>query len=153
MARETPWFAGSLVLAVLAGAIDALRINLPPLLVSGIDANPSGIGPILTGLAFVSALVHPIGSFLVGYIWGRQAAVETAYGRYILALIAAAVGGFILIYLVTLLPLMGQISGIGALSGRILMGGLFALSLVGVALVAFSGAALAYFRHSPTGGS
>ena len=148
MGRDTPWLVVSVAVTLLAGALSGLRINLAQLLVVELDVSAGAVGPVLTAVAAVTLVVNPLGTFLAGYLWGRHADVETEYGHYVLILFVAALAGFTVTYVVTLLPLLGQDHGVGNAFGRVVSGGLFALSLIGVALTGFAGSAVAHFRRS-----
>lgn len=149
MGRDTAMYVVSMVVALFAGAVTGFRINLTPLLVELLDLHVRAIGPVVTAVEGFSLVVNPFGIFLVGYLWGRHVDVETDYLRYVLLLFVAALAGFAVAYVGTLLPLLGRGPGMANVFGRVALSGLVALSLVSVALIGLAGAAVTHFRRSP----
>lgn len=143
MVRLTGRFAAVALVAALAGLLRGVRVNLAPFLVEVVAVDATQVGLVVTLVGVVGLLVHPLGSGLAGYFWGRTVDVSTAYGSFLASALAATVLGFLVGYLAVFLPLLGELGGSFAV--KLVSDLVFAVSLVSVALVAFAGAAVAQF--------
>ncbi|MFB6171502.1 MAG: hypothetical protein ABEJ23_03140 [Haloarculaceae archaeon] len=145
MVRLTGRFALVVLLAALAGAVRGARVNLPLLLLSvrSLDATRVGLATTLVG-AF-GLLIHPLGTALAGYVWGRSADVPGEYGSFLGGTLLATGVGFLVGYVAVVVPLLGRYSG--PILPKLVADVVFGLGLVSVALVALAGAALAHFSR------
>lgn len=148
MVRLAGRFAAVALLAALAGLVRGVRVNVATFAIETLELDASGVGLATVLVSAVGLVVHPFGTALAGYLWGRTADVAAAYRPFLGRTLAATVVGFLVGYAAVTLPVLDGFRG--SLVARVVADLVFALGLVSVPLVALAGAALAAFARSPS---
>lgn len=95
MPSDRPFAIAAVLVALFAGLLRGVHSQLPALLA---DA-----GVVLTGVSLVTAaatitlfVLDPLALFVVGYAWGRHAAVRSAYATFAASVLVVALAGYVL---------------------------------------------------------
>ena len=145
MSSNRQLFVVAVAVAFVAGLLGGSRTLLPILLTHTTDISISEMNTAIAAMAIALVIVNPLTMIVVGYLWGQNADVPSAYLGFAGRLFVAGLVGFVVGYLAIVAALPNTEGAV--LVRAALMSTTGGIRLAGgVALAGLAASAVAHFR-------